>query len=129
MINGINYEYYWQNPDEYPRLTMNDLQNEPTLELMEFVLEGLREEIDDIKNSLIKKPFDKDYQAKARVMLRCLNTKYYESITYGNNKTLMNEIISVLPKEVKETWTSEKECTPGESKTIKHSKAFLSRRA
>ena len=98
MINGVDYAYYWNHQDEYKRLTEEDLKFEPTLQLMEFILEGLREEIDDIVNALKAKPHDKDYIAKAKNMVENLKLPYYEGLTYGNNMVLVNKILEAVPK-------------------------------
>ena len=129
MINGVDYAYYWNHQDEYKRLTEEDLKFEPTLQLMEFILEGLREEIDDIVNALKAKPHDKDNIAKAKNMVENLKLPYYEGLTYGNNMVLVNKILEVVPKEVRERWKSAEKCASGERKTTKHSKAYLSKRA
>lgn len=130
MINGIDYNYYWNHPDEYKRLTYNDLHSEATLQLMEFVLEGLREEIDDIIDTLKRRPHDKDYLVKAKWMINTLKTPYYEGLTYGNNMEFVNQILAVVPKEVIDRWMIlEEKCVNGEPKPVKHSKAYLSRRA
>lgn len=95
-----DYAYYWNHPDEYPRLKKEDLKYEPTVLLGEFILSGLREEMEEVISITNKAPKDKDIRHKAVVMKHDLESPIIDALTFGHGEELVDELIRRCPKGV-----------------------------
>lgn len=95
-----DYAYYWNHPDEYPRLKKEDLKYEPTVLLGEFILSGLREEMEEAISITNKAPKDKDIRHKAVVMKQDLESPIIDALTFGHGEELVDELIRRCPKGV-----------------------------
>ena len=95
-----DYAYYWDHPDEYPRLKQEDLKYEPTVLLCEFMLSGLREEMEEVISITNKAPKDKDIRHKAVVMKHDLESPVIDAITFGHSEELVDELVKRCPKGV-----------------------------
>lgn len=95
-----DYAYYWQHPDEYPRLKKEDLKYEGTVQLCEFMLEGLREEMENVITVTNRAPNDKDVRHKAVVMKHDLENPIIDALSFGHGEELVDELIRRCPKGV-----------------------------
>lgn len=95
-----DYAYYWNHPDEYPRLKKEDLKYEPTVLLCEFMLSGLREEIEEVISITNKAPKDEDVKHKAVVMKHDLEQPIIDALTFGHGEELVDELIRRCPEGV-----------------------------
>ena len=87
-----DYEYYWNHPDEYPRLKADDLKYENTIFLCEFILSGLREEMETTIDMTKRVPKDEEIRHKAIVLKH--------DLTYGHGSDLVDELVRRCPKGV-----------------------------
>lgn len=90
-MNDKPMSYYWKHPEEYQRLTSKDLQNEPTVQLLEIVLEGMREEMDQAARQVVAYPFSSGYVANARIVEKTLRSDFINNITFGHGDELAEE--------------------------------------
>lgn len=95
-----DYAYYWNHPDEYQRLKKEDLKYEPTVLLGEFMLSGLREEMEGVISITNKAPKDKDVKHKAIMMKHDLEQPIIDALTFGHGEELVEELIRRCPKGV-----------------------------
>ena len=95
-----DYAYYWNHPDEYPRLKKEDLKYEPTVLLGEFMLSGLREEMENVIKVTKLAPEDEDVKHKAIVMKHDLEQPIIDALTFGHGEELVDELIRRCPEGV-----------------------------
>jgi len=95
-----DYAYYWNHPNEYPRLKKEDLKYEPTVLLGEFMLSGLREEMEEVIGITNKAPKDKDVRHKAVVMKHDLESPIIDALSFGHGEELVDELVKRCPKGV-----------------------------
>lgn len=95
-----DYAYYWNHPDEYPRLKKEDLKYEGTVQLCEFMLEGLREEMENVIKVTNLAPKDEDVKHKAIVMKHDLEQPIIDALTFGHGEELVDELIRRCPEGV-----------------------------
>lgn len=95
-----DYAYYWNHPDEYPRLKKEDLKYEPTVLLCEFMLSGLREEMEEVISITNKAPKDNDIRHKAVVMKHDLEQPIIDALSFGHGEELVEELVRRCPKGV-----------------------------
>ena len=99
MIKKDNL-YYWNHPEEYKRLTADDLKEEATITLYEIMLQGLRDEIEELIKGLKRTPKDQDLITKAQIMKRNLEDPFIEAITFGHGRELITEFVNRCPDGV-----------------------------
>ena len=92
--------YYWEHPEEYTRLKESDLKYEPTVYMCEFMLQGLREEIENVIDMINRFPKNEDCILKAQIMKRNLEDPFIDALTFGHGQTLVKEVISRCPEGV-----------------------------
>ena len=95
-----DYAYYWNHPDEYPRLKKEDLKYEGTVQLCEFMLEGLREEMENVIKVTNLAPKDEDVKHKAIVMKHDLEQPIIDALTFGHGEELVDELVRRCPEGV-----------------------------
>ncbi len=95
-----DYAYYWNHPDEYPRLKKEDLKYESTVLLCEFMLSDLREEIEETINITNKAPKDNDIRYRAIEMKHALESPVIDALTFGHGEELVDELVKRCPKGV-----------------------------
>lgn len=100
MINGVDYAYYWNHPDEYPRLKAEDLKYENTLYLCEFILSGIREEMENVIDMANRLPNNEDSKNKAIETKHDLDDPFTDALTFGYGKDLVDELVRRCPKGV-----------------------------
>lgn len=100
MINGVDYAYYWDHPDEYPRLKAEDLKYENTLYLCEFILSGIREEMENVIDMANRLPNNEDSKNKAVEMKHDLESPIIDALTFGHGEELVDELVKRCPKGV-----------------------------
>lgn len=95
-----DYAYYWNHPDEYPRLKKEDLKYEPTVLLGEFMLSGLREEMENVIKVTNLAPKDEDVKHKAIMMKHDLEQPIIDALTFGHGEELVDELVRRCPEGV-----------------------------
>ena len=95
-----DYAYYWNHPSEYPRLKKEDLKYESTVQLCEFMLEGLREEMENVITVTKLSPKDEDARHKAVVMKHDLEQPIIDALSFGHGEELVEELVRRCPKGV-----------------------------
>jgi hypothetical protein len=92
--------YYWDHPDEYPRLKAEDLKYENTLYLCEFILSGIREEMENVIDIANRLPNDENSKNKAIETKHDLDDPFTDALTFGYGKDLVDELVRRCPKGV-----------------------------
>lgn len=92
--------YYWNHPNEYPRLKAEDLKYENTLYLCEFILSGIREEMENVINKANRLPNDENSKNKAIETKDDLDDPFTDALTFGYGKDLVDELVRRCPKGV-----------------------------
>jgi hypothetical protein len=92
--------YYWDHPDEYPRLKAEDLKYENTLYLCEFILSGIREEMENVIDIANRLPNDENSKNKAIETKDDLDDPFTDALTFGYGKDLVDELVRRCPKGV-----------------------------
>lgn len=92
--------YYWNHPDEYPRLKAEDLKYENTLYLCEFILSGIREEMENVINIANRLPNNEESKNKAIETKHDLDDPFTDALTFGYGKDLVDELVRRCPKGV-----------------------------
>ena len=92
--------YYWDHPDEYPRLKAEDLKYENTLYLCEFILSGIREEMENVIDMANRLPNNEDSKNKAIETKYDLDDPFTDALTFGYGKDLVDELVRRCPKGV-----------------------------
>lgn len=92
--------YYWDHPDEYPRLKVEDLKYENTLYLCEFILSGIREEMENVIDMANRLPNNEDSKNKAIETKHDLDDPFTDALTFGYGKDLVDELVRRCPKGV-----------------------------
>ena len=95
-----DYYYLWRHPEEYERLTVDQLNDGAVLDLMEMVLSETRKDIDSVVGQLKRNPRNKDVLMHAITLMHDLRTNFFANITFGRNEELAMEIENVIPKGV-----------------------------
>lgn len=96
MIKKDNL-YYWEHPEEYKRLTADDLKLEPTIYLCEFMLRELRQEMEDVIYHINLLPNDKDTILKTQKMKRDLEQPHIDALAFGHGQELVDELVKRCP--------------------------------
>ena len=102
MINGIDYYYYWHHPEKYPRLKASDLSNEGTIELVEVLLDDLRQYYASVAKAL-HRFVDEEAVADANNLLRVLHSDKVDGLTLGHGREVANEFLSLCPSNLLKT--------------------------
>lgn len=97
-------KYYWDHPKEYKRMTADDLKIDPTVDLCESILDGLREDFDCAVKQLKLHPTKENY-FKALDVENQMRSKFVTSITFGHSNDIADECAKVRSK-----WSSLYEC-------------------
>lgn len=92
--------YYWNHQDEYPRLKAEDLKYENTLYLCEFILSGIREEMENVINIANRLPNNEESKNKAIETKHDLDDPFTDALTFGYGKDLVDELVRRCPKGV-----------------------------
>lgn len=95
-----DYAYYWNHPEEYQRLKKEDLKYEGTVQLCEFMLEGLREEMENVIQVTKLAPKDEEVKHKAVLMKHDLEQPIIDALTFGHGEELVDELVRRCPKGV-----------------------------
>lgn len=92
--------YYWEHPREYRRLKDEDLKYEPTVYLCEYILSGLRKEMENVIKMVTYFPNDIDCRHNAVVMKHDLERPFIDALTFGHGSELVDELVRRCPKGV-----------------------------
>ena len=96
-----NYEYLWRHPQQYKRLTRDDLNNnEAIVDLCEIILLGVREEVDHLINELNHRPGNQDVRDEAKRMYHYLLSDELSAMSFGGSVSVAEEFKRKCPKGV-----------------------------
>ena len=89
-------KYYYDHEDEYERLTADKLKNEPTLELLEYVIEGIKEEQNTIIQEIKEDYKNPDYAQHVKTMIHTLGSDFIGAISFGHSEEMISEFVDRL---------------------------------
>lgn len=89
-------KYYYDHEDEYERLTADKLKNEPTLELLEYVIEGIKDEQNTIVQEIKDDYKNPDYAQHVKTMIHTLESDFIGAISFGHSEEMISEFVDRL---------------------------------
>lgn len=96
-----DYAYFWQHPEEYPRIKAGDMRsNDAVVRLCEHILRHMRLECENMIRALKMTPRDEELKRKAHVLYRDLTSSVISSISFGGSDIVANEFASRCPEGV-----------------------------
>lgn len=98
MINGVDYEYYWNNEKEYKRITSDQMDNEGALSLCEAILMEIAESNKRMILTLKQEPNKRELKRMVRERLDLLRSIYIDAITMGHGDEIANNFEAEIAK-------------------------------
>lgn len=90
--------YLWQHPDEYERITSDNMDNEACVRMCEFVLEGLYEDVEKLVKKINTYPNSKETRLEVKSMGYYLQSDFINGLTFGHGDSVFWSFAKRVPE-------------------------------